>query len=115
MHVSGTKSWGMGVNMDVNAIFDAVSRASRLLLLQDQYTQKFAQIKSCQNTRCGNCDHWMKSSCGPEKKRKEFKSCDSLGCKDFIFSYNSMCLIKEFTKELNKIKDKLNQLGQNAR
>ena len=33
--------------------------------------------------KCGDCYHWMKTTCVPEKQWGQFKSCYSLPCKDF--------------------------------
>jgi hypothetical protein len=65
--------------------------------------RKVLQIRDARDRKCGNCDRWMKSSCDPEKKRGQFKDCDSWACRDFIF--------KEAAKEqLNKFESDLNDL-----
>jgi hypothetical protein len=45
--------------------------------------------------KCGNCDHWMKNSCKPEKMNKQFKSMNSIACLDFV----EMELAKKFREE----------------
>lgn len=92
--------------MDVNAIFDAVSKAANFVCLQDAICKKQEQIRNVLSKRCGNCFHWMKSSCIPEKKHKQFKSCESYGCKDFELCPFSEGLAKKFKEELKDLKSK---------
>ena len=68
---------------EVNAIFDAAIAASKYLQLLDKRNQLVKQLQDMRAKICGNCFHWMKSSCVPEKQHKQFKSCNSSGCKDF--------------------------------
>ena len=96
--------------MDINAIFDALGKTSQLLQIKDQYQDKLKQIESVQSERCGNCDHWMKSSCVPEKEFGQFKSMNSLACKLFILAHSSKYMIEEFTKDLHEIKVRLNRI-----
>ncbi len=97
--------------MNVDSIFDALGKASQYVIVQDQYINKEKQINSVQLKRCGNCEHWMKSSCAPEKELGQFKSMSSIGCKDFILSNVSECMVKDFTGELQEIKLKLEGFG----
>ena len=94
--------------MNINAIFDVSGKASQILHIQDQYQDKLAQIESVRSKRCGNCEHWMKSSCVPEKKHGQFKSMGSLACENFILAHSSKYMIEEFIEELRKIELKLN-------
>ena len=87
----------------INAIFDALGKTAQICQIKDQYQNKLAQIESVQAKRCGNCEHWMKSSCVPEKEHRQFKSIGSLACKDFSLAHSSEYMIKEFTDELRKI------------
>ena len=89
--------------MNVDKIFDSIQKASSYVHLQDKIYRKKIQIENILSKRCGNCFHWMKSSCMPEKKHKQFKSCDSFGCKDFAYSFNSTELYKKFKIELEKL------------
>jgi len=93
--------------MNIDIIFDTLGKASQILQIKDQYQNKLGQIKSVQSEKCGNCEHWMKSSCVPEKKLKQFKSMGSLACDAFILAHSSKYMIKEFTEELHGIKDRL--------
>ena len=95
--------------MDVNAIFDAFGKAAKRLIIEDAYDKKLSQIKSCQAKRCGNCDHWMKSSCVPEKKNGAFKSMNSMACNDFVLGFTSKYLLEDFNKELCELKGRLFQ------
>jgi len=97
--------------MNVDSIFDAVGKASQYVIVQDQCQKKMIQIKSVQTERCGNCEHWMKSSCMPEKEKGQFKSISSISCKDFILSHASECMLKAFTGELKEIKLKIESFG----
>lgn len=90
--------------MDVNAIFNAVNKASKYIHLEDAISRKEAQIKNVLTRRCGNCFHWMKSSCIPEKKYKQFKHCNSHGCKDFALSPFQEELSAGFREELETLK-----------
>ena len=69
--------------MDANSIFDAFERISSLSEIVENRRRKCAQLRGLKAKVCGNCDHWMKSSCGPEKEEKQFKSCGSIACCDF--------------------------------
>ena len=82
------------------AIFDAIGKLSRAVHARDRRLTKLAQIASCEVKEWGRCDHWTKSSCVPEKQRKEFKSMGSPACKDFVLSYGSKATIKIFREEL---------------
>lgn len=93
--------------MNVNAIFDAVAKATNYVHLQDEIYKKQAQVRNVLSKRCGNCWHWMKSSCVPEKEHNQFKSCDSFGCKDFSLCPFSKELAKKFENELECLKKKI--------
>jgi hypothetical protein len=56
--------------------------------------------------KCGNCYHWMKSSCKPENELNQVKSCNAYPCKDFDL-YDDAKLIPKFTEELQEIEIKL--------
>jgi len=88
---------------EVDAIFDAVGKASSYVHLCHNIREKKEQIRNVQQKRCGNCDHWMKSSCKPEKEKKQFKSCNSFACGDFERDYFSKQLEAKFTEELERI------------
>jgi len=100
--------------MNVNAIFDAVIMAGKLIALEHRIAEKKAQINSVNQKRCGNCDHWMKSSCVPEKKHKQFKSMNSLSCNDFVLSWSSNMLSNEFKSELKELYNTQLQRTQKA-
>ena len=57
--------------------------------------------------RCGMCTRWMGVSCIPEKKYKQFKSCDSRVCDGFEKSPHDVRLLKE---REDKLKELLNPL-----
>ena len=92
---------------EASAIFDAAIRASKLRHLNNKRAAKASQIKSVLAKRCGNCDHWMKNSCVPEKKHGEFKSASSLTCGDFVLSHGSKRLVSQFEEELKEIKNEI--------
>lgn len=92
--------------MDVEKIFDAVGKASAFICIQDQRDSKAQQLRDVQAKRCGNCWHWMKTSCIPEKKYKKFKSCNSFACKDFELS-DLGGLIPKFKTELAELDKRL--------
>lgn len=92
----------------MNDMFDALSKLAQLSIIQHQYNEKVVQIKSVGEKRCGNCDHWMKSSCMPEKKYGQFKSMNSVSCIDFVLNAGSIVLKAKFTEELREIEAQLN-------
>jgi hypothetical protein len=94
------------MNMDAEKIFDAVGKLGVLVHLKHEHSQKLEQLRSVQSRRCGNCFHWMKSSCIPEKKHKQFKSRNSFACKDFEL-YDLGVLIPKFKAELAEIENRL--------
>ena len=96
--------------MNVDNIFNAISKASNLMILQNERDQKKAQIKSCSAKRCGNCDLWMKSSCKPEKKMGQFKSCNSFACNDFALCPHTNQLIEKFTSQLANIEQQIKEI-----
>lgn len=93
--------------MNVDAIFDAFNKASDYVGLKDQERRKLAQIRSVTNKRCGNCDHWMKTTCKPEKVHGQFKSCESIACSAFTRNWASTKMENEFSAELAAIRVKL--------
>ncbi len=95
---------------DINQIFDILSNLSTLAIINDRYNSKLKQIKSVQKKVCGNCGHWMISSCYPEKELKQFKSSSSYACKDFVLVHSSKYLIKRFELELEEIKTELKKV-----
>lgn len=95
--------------MNVDAIFDAFGKLSQLTVLADKQREKQAQIKSVNEKRCGNCYHWMKSSCIPEKQHKKFKSTSSRACKDFHQCPAMAGLSDAFEIELKDINEKIRE------
>lgn len=91
--------------MDANHIFEAAMAVSHALQKQHLINEKKAQIRSVTEKRCGNCHHWMKTSCVREKKFKEFKSINSIACGDYEQSCESVALFNEFSAELIKIQE----------
>lgn len=95
--------------MDVDRFFDSLGELAHLSIINDRYNNKLKQMKSVQKRNCGNCDHWMKSSCRPEKELGQFKSAGTYACKDFILAHSSKYLIKQFKLELGEIQVELKQ------
>lgn len=93
--------------MNVNAIFDAIDKASTYVNLKEAIRRKKEQVDSCEANRCGNCYHWMKTTCAPEKLHKQFKSCASLACNNFEHDSGSKKLANEFSSELVALQTKL--------
>jgi len=89
---------------EVDAIFDAIGRASRLMLLNHQRNEKAEQLRSIKAHRCGNCALWMTSHCKPEAERGQLKSMNSPGCNDFELK-DIGGLIPKFESELQDIDD----------
>lgn len=95
--------------MDVSRIFEAAEKASKIVNLEDRIRSKEEQIASVTCLKCGNCDHWMKTSCRPEKERGEFKSVSSPACEDFAISPSALMLRDMFTEHLEDIKRQLKE------
>ena len=91
--------------MNVDRIFDAVGKASVYVIACDKINEKRKQLSDVQARRCGNCYHWMKSSCAPEKQHGQFKSSISYACKDFYLD-DSHGLIQKFENELKLLEEK---------
>ena len=91
-------------------IFNALNRASNYVHLQDEKRKKREQLTSVQQKRCGNCYHWMKSSCAPEKQGKKFKSSSDIACGDFELS-DIGNLIPKFTQELAEIQGRIDAIS----
>lgn len=89
--------------MDINAIFDAFGRASDIIGVEDEARRKRVQIAGVTSRRCGNCSHWMKTTCAPEKVHKQFKSCESIACSAFDQSWSAKRLESEFRVQLDEI------------
>ena len=92
---------------DIRGIFAVFSKLSTFVHLANERQRKLQQINSVQARRCGNCHHWMKSGCKPEKKLGQFKSSSSLACGDFVSCQSR--LIAEFSQELSVIDGKIAQ------
>ena len=89
-------------------IFDAAIRAGEIAGLERQIAEKKEQIRSVTEQRCGNCFHWMKTTCKPEKQGKRFCSTNSPACNDF--SPDQLLSIKfaaKFRQELAELEGKL--------
>ena len=93
--------------IEVEAIFDAAMKASNVIHLIDAIQKKKAQIKSVASEICGNCNHWMRSTCKSEKVYKRYRTGNDIACTDFSLSHGSHQLIDIFQKELSELKDKL--------
>ena len=98
--------------MNVDAVFDAFGKFSELVHLRDALDKKNGQVRAVTTYRCGNCDHWMKTTCVPEKQHGQFKSCESVACGAFTLSPGSKRLMDQFNAEATEIRTKLNALGK---
>ena len=97
--------------MNVDAIFDAVIDAGRLVMLADKIRAKQQQIRFVLSKTCGNCDMWMKSTCVPEKKHKQFKSVASFACSAFELDSYSESAARTFGDELAVLRVRLTEAG----
>ena len=93
----------------IDAIFKAAEKAGTFVHLVDSARKKREQVSSVEARNCGNCDHWMKSSCRPEKELKQSKSCNSIACKDFTICPHSAKMAEECKAELSEIQAKIQQ------
>ncbi|MGI9338346.1 MAG: hypothetical protein ACR2P4_07555 [Gammaproteobacteria bacterium] len=92
--------------MNIDLIFEAAARAGAYLSVEDQRNEKVKQLHEAQARKCGNCYHWMKTSCIPETEHNHFKSCNSTACGDFVLDY-TVNLIQEIQDDLKKLDEKL--------
>lgn len=88
---------------EMDAIWDAAAAASAYVIREDQIQKKRQQIRECTSRTCGNCFHWMKSSCVPEKKHGQFKSINSVACELFELSGLSARIAEGFEDELAEL------------
>lgn len=68
---------------EFDALWKAVGLAAEAIHREDKIRTLQKEIRSCLERRCGNCNHWMKSTCKPEKIGKQFKHRNSFACGDF--------------------------------
>jgi len=97
---------------DVDAIVDAVCRAGELVILADNIAKKKNQIRQVSSKKCGNCGHWMKTTCKPEKERGEFKSSGSMVCHDFVMCHSKHELKIRFEQELELLRESVEGANQ---
>lgn len=91
--------------MDALGIFDAMNRASRRMQAEVRRRELQQDIAESKSKTCGNCDHWMKCTCKPEKDHGQFKSCGSCGCNDFSRTEWEESRIRELEAELDAAKE----------
>lgn len=69
---------------EIDGFIDAMTKVSRLADLRAER----ARLAHGMRPRCGNCDHWMKSSECPKevnvKGRSQGPSCEGIACKSFV-------------------------------
>ena len=83
----------------VDDIFDAVGAMAKESIRKNKIWDKQAQIDSVTKRECGNCGHWMKSTCKLEKERGQFKSMNTVACEDFDReSYVDKLILESETK-----------------
>ena len=100
--------------MNIDAIFNAFHKLGSATHLTHEYQLKKEQVRSVNVRECGNCDHWMKSTCIPEKQHRQFKSMGSPACGAFTLSPQSKRLSDEFTIELTDIGKRITALSEDA-
>ena len=86
------------------AIFDAFAEMVGELGKADAIKKQEVKIANCTRKKCGNCDHWMKSTCKPEKERGQRKSMNSYACSDFVLAYSSKLIIGSAKEKLAILK-----------
>jgi hypothetical protein len=95
---------------EIDAIFDAFHRTSKIIHSADAIRRKEEQIESVRSKRCGNCRFWMTSQCKPEKEMRQFKSMSSQACEEFSRDHSSLLLDDQFSSELTDLRKKHEQL-----
>jgi len=90
--------------MATTGIFNAVAMASAQIIKEEKLANKAKQIADVQRKVCGNCEHWMKTTCIPEKKHGKLKSCNSLGCEAWVWGFRSKYILSELTKEFETLR-----------
>lgn len=65
-------------------VFDAIEHVMVVRADLERIREAWQELANLREKKCGHCYHWMKCTCEPEKKYRQFKSCNSLPCCDFI-------------------------------
>lgn len=89
-----------------NKVFEWADEFSRRVHTADAIAKKLVQIYSVTSKTCGNCYHWMKTSCKPEKVHGQFKSVNSIACGDFVREPAMVKLEEQFRRELESLTKK---------
>ncbi len=94
---------------EIDKIFDILEKTGILIGLLDRKNEKLKQLHSVQRRKCGNCFHWMKSSCKAEKVHGQFKSGETFACAEFKLQ-DIGGLIKKFETELIEIECEIRKI-----
>lgn len=86
-----------------DAVFDWASRFSEHIHRADAIRLKKRDLAQARANVCGNCEHWMKTTCKPEKQHKQFKSCSSSACGDFKQTQSSQRREVTLARELDEM------------
>lgn len=86
-------------------IIDAMCKASAHMVMCDRIAEKRKQIRDVLAHVCGNCQHWMKRECRPERVHKRFKSASSCACIQFMLQPTNRSLANTFEAELHELQE----------
>ena len=95
--------------MNVQEIFDAFGNLVSIVALKDKIRNKQMSVRSVTKRECGNCEKWMKSTCIPEKRDKQFKSMSSRACPLFEIKPTFAELRDSRTEELRTLESELEE------
>ena len=92
--------------MDANKIFNSLIAASGAMARHYSIQEKKQRIAEAKREECGNCWHWMKITCKPEKKKGIFKSMSGSPCGDFERKQRNIKFIQKLENELEEFINK---------
>ena len=95
--------------MNVDKIFNAFGNLVSIVALKDKIRNKQKSVRSVTKRECGNCEKWMKSTCIPEKRDKQFKSMSSRACPLFEIKPTFAELRDSRTEELRTLESELEE------
>lgn len=91
---------------EVDAIFDAVAKASAAIIRADKRREELHRLWEASRPCCGNCFFWMKSSLCPRehnvKGYSQGPSMSGLACKKFERTKSAEEFLAQRNKMLNE-------------
>ncbi len=85
-------------------IFDAVIAYEKASQIKYVIKEKEDHIRELEKKLCGHCCLWMTTECKPEKEYGQFKSINTIACKDFSQDPFIRDLIIKVKEEISQLK-----------